>query len=278
MPRGVPASRGGRLAGGGGGLAVVVALVVLAVNVLGGGGIDYDSPFQNFPRATPGTGATGVPGAPSADGETTRFLRFVVGDINDFWARQFARSGGSAYPRATVVVFSSTVSTGCGPATAATGPFYCPADSRVYLDLGFFGELARRFQAPGDFAQAYVVAHEIGHHIQNITGIESQMRQAGRQSPDQANELSVRLELQADCLAGVWGHSTYERGILEDGDLQEGLTAAAAVGDDRIQQQVQGRVTPETFTHGSAAQRTAWFRRGFENGDPAGCDTFTGDV
>ncbi|MDH3457872.1 MAG: neutral zinc metallopeptidase, partial [Gemmatimonadota bacterium] len=157
-----------------------------------------------------------------------------------------------------------------------SGPFYCPADEKVYLDLGFFDELHRRFGAPGDFAQAYVIAHEVAHHVQNVLGTEGQVRRARQQQPSMANELSVRLELQADCYAGVWGYSTAQRDILQQGDVEEGLGAAAAVGDDRIQRKSTGRVNPDAFTHGSSAERVAWFRRGFESGDPRVCDTFSG--
>ena len=158
------------------------------------------------------------------------------------------------------------------------GPFYCPADERVYIDLGFFRDLASRFGAPGDFAQAYVIAHEVGHHLQNILGIEARMRQSQRQNPRAKNQLSVLLELQADCFAGIWGHAAKQRGILEPGDVEEGLRAAAAVGDDRLQKAATGRVSPESFTHGSAAQRAQWFRRGMDSGRIEDCDTFAGSA
>jgi predicted metalloprotease len=176
------------------------------------------------------------------------------------------------------VLFRGQTNSGCGPASSATGPFYCPLDQRVYIDLGFFDELSNRFQAPGDFAQAYVLAHEIGHHVQQELGIEQKVRQESQSNPDEQNPLSVRLELQADCLAGVWARSTYDRGILESGDLQEGLRAAAAVGDDRIQSQTQGRINPETFTHGTSEQRSHWLQTGFDSGKLESCDTFSGDI
>jgi predicted metalloprotease len=172
------------------------------------------------------------------------------------------------------VLFTDAVESACGFAQAATGPFYCPADQRVYIDVAFYRELRQRFGAPGDFAQAYVLAHEIGHHVQNLLGTEGQMRRAQQGNPGLANELSVRLELQADCYAGVWGYATAERGILEQGDVEEGLNAAAAIGDDRIQRMSGTRVAPDQFTHGSSAQRVEWFRRGLQSGDPAACDTF----
>jgi hypothetical protein len=174
-----------------------------------------------------------------------------------------------------MVLFREAVRSACGIAGSATGPFYCPGDAKVYLDLSFFDELRRRFGAPGDFAQAYVIAHEVGHHVQNLLGIEREVRRLQADRPDAANDLSVRMELQADCLAGVWGHSTAQRGILEEGDVEEGLNAAAAIGDDRIQRQMQGYVQPESFTHGSSQQRVEWFRKGLSTGDPDACDTFS---
>jgi predicted metalloprotease len=269
----LPSSRRGKAAGFGG-LAGIIVGVLALLGVFAGGGFDYQSPFDAFPQAPQGSAEREVPGAPDAETDTVQFLRFVTGDINDFWSGRFAQSNATYRP-AIVNVFRDAVQTGCGGATSAVGPFYCPADEQVYLDLGFFRELAQRFRAPGDFAQAYVVAHEIGHHVQNVTGITDQVARATREDPQRANELSVRTELQADCLAGVWGHSTYERGLLERGDLEEGLTAAAAVGDDRIQSQATGQINPETWTHGSSEQRTSWFKRGFDSGDPASCDTFS---
>jgi predicted metalloprotease len=178
------------------------------------------------------------------------------------------------YPRATLVVFRGEIESACGYAESASGPFYCPGDNKVYIDLGFYDDLQSRFGAAGDFAQAYVIAHEIGHHVQHVLGIDNQMRRAQQQRPDLANPLSVRLELQADCLAGVWGHSTAQRALREPGDIEEGLNAAAAIGDDRLQRMSGRGVRPEKFTHGSSAQRVEWFRRGLESGRMAACDTF----
>jgi predicted metalloprotease len=172
------------------------------------------------------------------------------------------------------VLFEDATPTACGTGSAATGPFYCPPDQTVYLDLGFFRELSGRFDAPGDFAQAYVIGHEIAHHLQNVSGLSDDVRREQSRNPDDANELSIRLELQADCLAGVWGFTARERGILEDGDVEEALSAAAAIGDDRIQREASGRTDPETWTHGSSEQRVTWFRRGFASGDANECDTF----
>jgi predicted metalloprotease len=218
-------------------------------------------------------------GAPSSSGgdfattpeeeELVDFMSFVLDDVQATW-RQLL---GPDYQNASMVIFRDAVRSACGIAGSATGPFYCPADAKVYLDLSFFDELHRRFGAPGDFAQAYVVAHELGHHVQNLMGIERRVRQLQSRRPGEANELSVRMELQADCFAGVWGHSTAQRGILEPGDAEEGLRAAAAIGDDRIQRQTQGYVAPESFTHGSSAQRLEWLRRGLGSGDPDVCDT-----
>ena len=202
-----------------------------------------------------------------------RFVSFVIDDVQNTWTREF-RELGREYVRAKLVLFTDATRSGCGFAESAMGPFYCPGDAKVYIDLGFYRQLRQRFGAPGDFAQAYVIAHEVGHHVQSLLGTESKMRDAQRRMPRRANELSVRLELQADCYAGVWGHSTEQRKLLEAGDVDEGLAAAAAVGDDRIQRQSGRGVNPETWTHGSSKQRVQWFRRGFETGRVQDCDTF----
>ncbi len=216
--------------------------------------------------------ATGAPVQESAtEAERADFLSFVLDDAQGTWARVLP-----GYRDARLVLFRGAVRSGCGDASAAMGPFYCPADEKVYLDLGFFDELSRRFGAPGDFAQAYVLAHELGHHVQRLTGTERRVREAQAASPEHENALSVRLELQADCYAGIWAHSTARRDLLETGDPEEALGAASAVGDDRIQQMGGSGIRPESFTHGSAAQRMEWFQRGFETGDPSACDTFTG--
>ena len=198
------------------------------------------------------------------------FVSFVLDDAQATWKQVLP----GRYRDATVVLFRDLVKSACGMAQSATGPFYCPADEKVYIDLGFYDELKRRFGAPGDFAQAYVLTHEIGHHVQKILGIEGQVRQLQQSRPGLANQLSVRMELQADCLAGVWGHSTAQRQILEQGDVEEGLNAAAAIGDDRLQKMQTGFVRPDSFTHGSSAQRVEWFKRGLQTGDVNACDTF----
>lgn len=203
--------------------------------------------------------------------ELVQFVSFVLDDAQQVWTGLL----GPDYQEARLVLFRGAVQSGCGYAEAAMGPFYCPRDQRVYIDLGFYEELRQRFGAPGDFAQAYVLAHEIGHHVQTLLGIERQVRQLQGSRPDRANDLSVLMELQADCFAGVWGHSTAQRRLLEQGDVEEGLNAAASIGDDRIQEMSTGEIRPEAFTHGSSEQRVGWFRRGLEQGTVEACDTFS---
>jgi predicted metalloprotease len=212
---------------------------------------------------------------PADEEELVDFISFVLDDVQDHWTRAFA-SMGREYQRARLVLFTDAVRSECGFAEAAMGPFYCPVDGKVYIDLGFYRELRQRFAAPGDFAQAYVIAHEVGHHVQNLLGISAKVRAMQERRPDAANALSVLLELQADCLAGVWSHSTAERDLLDRGDVEEGLGAAAAVGDDRIQSRTSGQVHPERWTHGSAQQRVTWFTRGLQRGRLQDCDTFAG--
>ena len=224
----------------------------------------------------PGAGAPPPGEAPVQDPseEPMLLLMSAVLDSNQaYWSRTLPQLG-TPYQRAQLVLFRDVTQTSCGYGQAAAGPFYCPADGKVYIDLSFFEELKSRFGAPGDFAQAYVLAHEIGHHVQNVLGISDQVRQAQQQNPGAANQLSVRLELQADCYAGVWSHLAAQQGMLDPGDIEEGLGAAAAVGDDRIQREATGRVSPESWTHGSSEQRMQWFQRGFQGGRPDACDTF----
>jgi predicted metalloprotease len=208
------------------------------------------------------------------DERQVQFVSFVLDDVQKTWAQAFSRAN-RPYPHARLVLFSDVTRSGCGFAEGASGPFYCPEDHKVYIDLVFYEELKTRFGAPGEFAQAYVIAHEVGHHVQNLLGIDTKVRQMQAREPSQANELSVRLELQADCLAGVWGYSTEERNILEQGDVEAGLAAAAAIGDDRLQRQASGRVNPERWTHGSSEQRVAWFRRGLSAGRIDACNTLS---
>lgn len=209
----------------------------------------------------------------AAEDSLVEFVNFLLTDTQDTWRKAFEASG-KPYRDAKLVLFRDQVQSACGNAEASTGPFYCPGDGKVYIDLGFYRELKDRFGAPGDFAQAYVLAHEFGHHIQNMLGTERAMRRAQGQNPGQANALSVAMELQADCYAGVWGFSAKQRDKLDPGDVEEGLRAAASVGDDRLQRMGQGYVNPESFTHGSSAQRMEWFKRGFASGDIKDCDTF----
>jgi hypothetical protein len=196
-------------------------------------------------------------------------------DVQATWTKVLPQAG-TPYRGTKLVLFRDAIQSACGFADAASGPFYCPADQKVYIDLGFYRELRDRFGASGDFAQAYVIAHEIGHHVQHLLGIDEQVRRARSRRPSQDNQLSVMVELQADCLAGVWGNSTARRDILEQGDVEEGLNAAAAIGDDRIQRMSTGRVFPERFTHGSSAQRVTWFKRGLSSGQVSACNTFGG--
>jgi predicted metalloprotease len=217
------------------------------------------------------------PAAGPAENDPMRdFVSAILGDTDETWEAIFAAQGAT-YRQPTIVLFSGMVQSACGFAQAAVGPFYCPLDQKVYLDLTFFQELADRFEAPGDFARAYVIAHEVGHHVQTLLGISEQVqRLRSRASQEEANALSVQQELQADCFSGVWAyHARHSRQLLEAGDVEEGLAAASAVGDDRLQQQAQGYVVPESFTHGSSAERASWFRRGLQSGDPEACDTFS---
>jgi uncharacterized protein len=280
-------SGGGRgfgmpVGGGVGGLGLIGVLlaILFSTGVLGGGGgtgIEIDPRFDPLGGTPSAESGERLPGAPDPDARLRDFVAFVVDNVQTSWSQAFDEAG-QRYEPTKLVLFERGTESGCGFASSATGPFYCPRDRLVYLDLGFFRELRDRFGAPGDFAQAYVIAHEFGHHIQTITGISDDVRNQQQSNPDDANDLSVRMELQADCLAGVWGHSAYEQRLLESGDLEEGLQAAAAIGDDRIQRETTGRIDPETWTHGSSEQRVEWFSRGFENGDPGACDTFSGDI
>ena len=253
---------------GGGGIGMLI-LVLLVSFITGTNPLEL---LQQMPQ-TP-AGETGPAGAPPADDQQAQMVSAVLADTEDTWGQIFAQNG-SQYQEPVLVLFEGSVQSACGMASSAVGPFYCPADQKVYIDLSFFRDLDRRFGAPGDFAQAYVVAHEVGHHIQTLLGVSSkvnQMRQ--RTSETQANQLSVLQELQADCYAGVWGNHAGRRDWLEDGDVEEGLRAAAAIGDDRLQRQSQGYVVPESFTHGSSEQRQQWLRRGLQTGDIRQCDTF----
>ena len=257
---------GGKAGGGLGGIIVLVVLFLLFSGVLGGSGsIPGLGGLSGGGNAQPG-------GTLNPQSDTDQQLAYIVDSIQTFWASTFQESG-KQYPQTKLVLFDGATDSSCGPASAATGPFYCPADRKVYLDLGFFDELQSRFGASGgDFAMAYVVAHEFGHHVQTVLGISEQVQSMAAQDPSRQNDLSVRQELQADCLAGVWANSAATD--VQPGDVDEALSAAAAVGDDRIQQSTTGRIDPENWTHGSAEQRTAWFTTGYRSGNPDDCDTF----
>ncbi|PKN59267.1 MAG: hypothetical protein CVU56_00975 [Deltaproteobacteria bacterium HGW-Deltaproteobacteria-14] len=261
-----------QVAAGGGGIVAILLTLFFGTDILGGGGVPGAGGTAAVSGATPGGAVVA-----DQDKELVAFVSFVIDDIQAFWAKELPRSGGTWTP-AKLVLFSDEVQSACGLSSAASGPFYCPADQLAYIDLGFYRVLKDRLGSPGDFAQAYVLAHEIGHHIQNITGVANRVYAARQRDPANANALSVRQELQADCYAGVWAHSTAQRDILERGDIEEGLTAASSIGDDTLQKQAGGRVRPESFTHGSSAQRVKWFRRGFASGRMADCDTFSGDL
>jgi uncharacterized protein len=210
----------------------------------------------------------------AAEKPLVEFVSFVLDDTQNTWTQLLPQQTGTQYRHAKLVLFRDYTQSGCGGAQSATGPFYCPDDEKVYIDLGFFDELSRRFGAPGQFAQAYVLAHELGHHIQKLTGIEGKVHQLQERNSREVNPLSVKLELQADCLAGVWAHSTQQRGLLEKGDVESALGAASAVGDDRLQKMSTGHVNPDSFTHGSSQQRMHWFNEGLSNGTITACNTF----
>jgi predicted metalloprotease len=263
-------SRGGVVGGGIGTVAVVLIALFL--------GVDPSILLQGNVQETASVPQTSSPQSQGRGGEDEmrQFVARVLGSTERTWTKIF-QAGGRTYEKPTLVLFSDAVQSACGFAQAASGPFYCGPDHKVYIDLSFYRDLRQRFDAPGDFAQAYVIAHEVGHHVQNLLGIMNkvQVSQARATNQQQANALSVRLELQADCLAGIWANYAHrERNILEPGDVEEGLNAAAQIGDDRMQKRAGGYVVPEGFTHGSAKQRVQWFRRGIESGDLKQCDTF----
>jgi predicted metalloprotease len=265
---------GGFRLGGGGRIGIgtiVLALVAMYFGIDPSIVLDTASVQQPPPAAV----ERGAPRS-AAEDDLARFASMVLADTEDTW-RPIFQAGGKQYQDPRMVLFTGATRSACGVGEAEMGPFYCPADHKLYLDLSFFDELQRRFRAPGDFAQAYVIAHEVGHHVQNLLGISDKVQQArARMSARDANLLSVRVELQADCLAGIWAyHANRARHVLEAGDVEEALAAATAIGDDRLQAQTQGRVVPDSFTHGSSAQRVRWFRKGLERGEMKGCDTFS---
>jgi uncharacterized protein len=258
---------GGMHLGIGGALILLVLSLVFKQNffaLLGNGGPRPNAPVASRPN----------PARDQQERPLVEFVSFVLDDTQKTWTQVLPEQTGKPYRHAKLVLFRNYTQSGCGGAESATGPFYCPEDEKVYIDLGFYDELKQRFGAPGQFAQAYVLAHEIGHHVQKIVGIESRVRQMEQGNRQMQNTLSVKMELQADCLAGVWAHSTQQRGLLEQGDVQSALGAASAVGDDRLQKMSTGHVTPDSFTHGSSAQRMHWFQQGFDGGTVAACNTF----
>ena len=258
--------RGIAIGGGLGGIVVLLLALLL--------GADPQQLLEQLPNNNPGSSAPTSQSTSPEEEELKQFVSVVLAETEDVWTSEF-REMNRQYRKPTLVLFRDVVNSACGQAGAAVGPFYCPADEKLYIDLSFFRELRSRFRAPGDFAIAYVVAHEVGHHVQNLLGTMGRVNSAQRQSgEDRANALSVRLELQADFYAGVWAHYAQQRGIVEQGDVEEALNAASAVGDDRLQRESQGYVVPDSFTHGSSEQRAAWFKRGLGSGDLQQGDTF----
>ena len=278
----IPMGTGGpRRAGGGFSLGTIIFFVVIyfvlkmmgidLLQVMGDGGGQVSQPgFEQTESASRRSNPQ--------EEETKAFMATVLAETEDTWNGIF-KASGATYAEPRMVLFSGSVQSACGFASAASGPFYCPGDQKVYLDMSFFDELAQKFDAAGDFAQAYVVAHEVGHHVQNLTGVLPRFNQQRRSmSEAEANRMSVRVELQADCYAGVWGHYTQQKGLLERGDLEEALNAAMQIGDDTLQKRMQGYVVPESFNHGTSEQRRHWFKRGFDSGRVDACDTFSGDI
>jgi len=269
--------RGGGRSFGVGGRSIGIGTVLLALVAMYFG-VDPSVVLQGTTSGP--TQEQGPAKAPPADDSAARFVSQVLADTEDTW-RELFRRNGMQYEDPKLVLFTGATPTACGTGQSAMGPFYCPGDRKVYIDLAFYRDLRERFRAPGEMAQAYVIAHEVGHHVQNLLGIADKVRDLQSRSGDRAkvNALSVRMELQADCFSGIWAHhANRTRQIIEQGDIESALTAAAAIGDDRLQHQSQGQVVPESFTHGSSEQRVKWFRRGYQSGDLRQCDTFAGPV
>jgi len=267
-------------AGGiGGGIGLVLILVVIGIQMCGNGGSGFDLGSILGPGAVPPSAEDPDPLPPGEDPQRKlkEFSSSVFVDAQNTWDDSFT-AAGKRYEDAKLVLYSRGVNTGgCGSATSAVGPFYCPADSKVYIDLTFYEDMERQLGARGDFAWAYVIAHEVGHHVQNVDGTNAEVTELQRSNPDEANDLSVRLELQADCYAGVWAATVFAEGDLEEGDLEEAFTAAESVGDDRLQEQAGQEINPDSFTHGTSEQRRTWFEEGYSSADPAACDTFSPD-
>jgi len=269
--------RGGAALPVGGGLGLVGVILFVAIQLLGGGGgtggFNIPAGFDSGARAPSGEP---IPAGRDPDRDLADFSVYVFNNAQATWERIFAQQG-ETYDRAKLVLYRDAVDTACGSASSAAGPFYCPADKYVYLDVSFYRDMESRLQAGGEFAWAYVIAHEVGHHVQQLRGTSNEVNQIRRSDPDRANEASVRLELQADCFSGVWANSVFEAGDLERGDVEEAIRASEAVGDDRLQSQAGRQINSDSFTHGSSAQRRAWFERGNESGEPTDCDTFSID-
>lgn len=266
---------GGSARGGMGGLLGIVVVLGIVWLVTGQNPLEMLTGGSSAPQST--SSSSYRPASGDAD-ELRQFVGVVIKETEDLWSEQFAAIGED-YPEPTVVLFTGQTNSGCGAADARTGPFYCPVDGKVYIDLSFYDELHRQFGAPGDFAQAYVLAHEIGHHVQNLTGVLPDFnRRRQAMSAEEANAYSVRVELQADCYAGVWANYAGQQNLLDQGDIEEALNAANQIGDDTLQKRMQGFAVPKTFNHGTSAQRKAWFERGYDAGDPGACDTFSGSV
>jgi predicted metalloprotease len=267
----------GRMGGGAGIVAVIVIVLINVLGSSGGGGYEIADAFGPQASAPGAADPAPIPRSEDPDADLKDFSVYVFEDVQSTWQKAFA-AAGRPYDRAQLVLYSGAVSTnGCGSATAAVGPFYCPGDDSVYLDLSFYKQMADQLGASGDFAWAYVIAHEMGHHVQNVSGTTAQVAKADPDEQTGAEGLSVRTELQADCYAGVWASTVYKEGALDEGDIQEAFGAARAVGDDRLQKQATGTVKPDTFTHGTSQQRRAWFDRGYRSADPGACDTFSAD-
>ncbi len=283
LPRGMGGGGGGMRRASGGGLSGIIILVILffvlkscGINPLdmlaGGGGIGSSPNTQT--RQTQAPGQTGTRNTSNArEDEQAQFAATILAETEDVW-RGIFKASGKTYPEPRLVLFSGQVKSACGFASAASGPFYCPGDSKLYIDLSFYDQLANQFKASGDFAQAYVLAHEVGHHVQNVIGVLPKFNEMRRSmSKEDANKMSIRVELQADCFAGIWGHFTAQKGLLERGDLEEALNAATQIGDDAIQKRTQGYVVPESFNHGTSKQRKKWFSRGFDSGRLDDCNS-----
>ena len=276
LPRGgMRVPRGGASRAGFGGIGFIIVIVVVSMLL----GVNPMSLLEDMDGTmSPQSSSQSQAPAPPQNDELAQFVSVVLADTEDTWGKVFRREFNADYTEPRLVLFTGAIRSACGFAQSASGPFYCPSDSKVYIDLAFYDELRRRFQAPGDFAQAYVIAHEVGHHIQNLTGILPKFHEIRQQvSQAEANQLSIRVELQADCFAGVWAHDTAQKGLLEKGDIEEALNAATQIGDDAIQKRTQGYVVPDAFNHGTSEQRERWFRIGLSEGRVDACDTFAAD-